>query len=125
MDHDAQVLHSGQRHAEQLISALRAIVALDGQKRQLRLEREENTRNRHLQTTIFVVGAALSISGLAAATRPRPAAKLLAALAKPEPAPALLWLADIGIHFLLGLAAAFFVLLLWLAWSKARSGRRG
>ena len=82
MDHDAQVLHSGQRHAEQLISALRAIVALDGQKLQLRLEREEKTRDRHLQTTIFVVGAALSISGLAAATRPRPAAKLLAALAQ-------------------------------------------
>jgi hypothetical protein len=30
MDHDLEVLHAGQRYAEQLISALRAIVALDG-----------------------------------------------------------------------------------------------
>jgi hypothetical protein len=110
MDHDLEVLHAGQRYAEQLISALRAIVALDGQQLQRKLEGEEKARNRLLQLTIFLVGAALSFSGLAAATRPRPAARLLAMLTNQRPATAAatgqqgfhaagLWLADIGQPF--------------------------
>ncbi|MFN9953224.1 MAG: hypothetical protein ACK55I_09000, partial [bacterium] len=49
LDHDGQVLRSGQRYTEQLINSLRAIVALDGQKLQMKLEREEKSRERTLQ----------------------------------------------------------------------------
>jgi hypothetical protein len=127
LDHDGQVLRSGQRYTEQLINSLRAIVALDGQKLQMKLEREEKTRERTLQLTIFFVGAALSISGLAAATRPRPTTKLLATFFPHQrhlPA-AWLWLGDIAIHFLIGLAAALLVLLLWWAWGQLRGRARG
>ena len=124
MDHDLEVLHAGQRYPEQLISALRAIVALDGQQLQRKLEGEEKARNRSLQLTIFFVGAALSFSGLAAATRPRPAARLLAMLSNQRPAAAAaagqagfhaagLWLADIAIHFLIGVLAALSLYGLW------------
>jgi hypothetical protein len=129
MDHDLEVLNAGQRYAEQLISALRAIVALDGQQLQRELEGEEKARNRTLQLTIFFVGAALSFSGLAAATRPRPAARLLAMLKHQRP-PATaaaaaaaggqggfhaagLWLGDIAIHFLIGVLAALSLSGLW------------
>jgi hypothetical protein len=130
MDHDLEVLHAGQRYAEQLISALRAIVALDGQQLQRKLEREEKARNRSLQLTIFFVGAALSFSGLAAATRPRPAARLLAMLTNQRPAAAAaatgqagihtagLWLGDIAIHFLIGVLAALSLYGLWRLRSK-------
>ena len=124
MDHDLEVLHAGQRYPEQLISALRAIVALDGQKLQRKLEGEEKARNRSLQLTIFFVGAALSFSGLAAATRPRPAARLLAMLTNQRPAAAVaagqpgfhaagLWLGDIAIHFVIGVLAALILYGLW------------
>ena len=124
MDHDLEVLHAGQRYAEQLISVLRAFVALGGQQLQQKLEREEKARNRSLQLTIFFVGAALSFSGLAAATRPRPAARLLAMLTNQRPAAAAatgqagihtagLWLADIAIHFLIGALAALSLYGLW------------
>ncbi|MFN7899454.1 MAG: hypothetical protein ACK5N0_07275, partial [Synechococcaceae cyanobacterium] len=127
LDHDGQVLRSGQRYSEQLCDTLRAIVALDGQKLQLKLERQEKQRDRSLQHTIFFVGAALSISGLAAATRPRPSAKLLTTFfPQPPPLPAAgLWLADIAIHFLIGLAAALIALLLWWGWGLLRSRARG
>jgi hypothetical protein len=121
MDHDLQVLSSGQHYAEQLINSLRAIVALDSQKLQIKLEGEEKLRDRILQQTIFFVGAALSISGLAAATRPRPAAKLLSTFF-PHHQPNLpahwLWFGDITIHFLIGLSAALLFLLVWLVWGK-------
>jgi hypothetical protein len=122
LDHDGQVLRSGQRYAEQLIDSLRAIVALDGQKLQMKLERQEKMHERTLQLTIFFVGAALSISGLAAATRPRPTTKLLATLFlhQPQLPAAWLWLGDIAIHFLIGLTAALLVLLLWGAWCQLR-----
>jgi hypothetical protein len=122
LDHDGQVLRSGQRYSEQLIDSLRAIVALDGQKLQLKLERQEKQRERGLQRTIFFIGAALSISGLAAATRPRPTTKLLTTLFThpPQLPAAWLWLGDIAIHFLIGLAAALLVLLLWGAWCQLR-----
>ena len=124
MDHDLEVLHAGQRYPEQLISALRAIVALDGQQLQRKLEGEEKARNRSLQLTIFFVGAALSFSGLAAATRPRPSARLLAMLTTQRPAAAAatgqpgfhaagLWLADIAIHFVIGVLAALSLYGLW------------
>jgi|1048.fasta_scaffold28363_5 hypothetical protein len=71
-----------------LISALRAIVALDGQQLQRAREGEEKARNRSLQLTIFFVGAVLSFSGLAAATRPRPTARLLAMVTNQRPAAA-------------------------------------
>ncbi len=127
LDHDGQVLRSGQRYSEQLSDSLRAIVALDGQKLQLKLERQEKQRDRSLQHTIFFVGAALSISGLAAATRPRPSAKLLATFfPQPPSLPAAgLWLGDIAIHFLIGLAAALIALLLWWGWGLLRSRARG
>ncbi len=131
MDHDLEVLHAGQRYAEQLISALRAIVALDGQQLQRKLEGEEKARNRLLQLTIFLVGAALSFSGLAAATRPRPAARLLAMLTNQRPATAAatgqpgfhaagLWLADIAIHFLIGVLAALSLYGLWRLYGQWR-----
>jgi hypothetical protein len=131
MDHDLEVLHAGQRYAEQLISALRAIVALDGQQLQRKLEGEEKARNRSLQLTIFFVGAALSFSGLAAATRPRPAARLLAMLTNQRPATAAatgqqgfhaagLWLADIAIHFLIGVLAALSLYGLWRLYGQWR-----
>jgi hypothetical protein len=125
LDHDGEVLRSGQRYSEQLIDTLRAIVALDGQKLQLKLEREENQRDRGLQRTIFFTGAALSISGLAAATRPRPTAKLLAVLHRHDPPAAWLWLGDITIHALIGLAAALVALLLWWAGGRWRAGAAG
>ena len=127
LDHDRQVLRSGQRYTEQLIDSLRAIVALDGQKLQMKLEREEKQRDRALQRTIFFVGASLSISGLAAATRPRPSAKLLATIfPQPPPLPAAgLWLADIAIHFLIGLTAALLGLLLWGGWGLLSGRARG
>ncbi|MFN9244391.1 MAG: hypothetical protein ACK6DG_10525 [Cyanobacteriota bacterium] len=129
MDHDLEVLHAGQRYAEQLISALRAIVALDGQQLQRKLAGEEKARNRSLQLTIFFVGAALSFSGLAAATRPRPAARLLAMLTNQQPAASAaggregfhaagLWLGDIAIHFLIGVLAALSLYGLWRLRSK-------
>jgi hypothetical protein len=121
MDHDLQVLSSGQYYAEQLINSLRAIVALDSQKLQINLEGEEKLRDRILQHTIFFVGAALSISGLAAATRPRPAAKLLSTYFphhKPNMPAEWLWFGDITIHFFIGLSAALLFLLVWLAWGK-------
>lgn len=121
MDHDLQVLSSGQNYAEQLINSLRAIVALDSQKQQIMLEREEKSRDRILQQTIFFVGAALSISGLAAATRPRPAAKLLSTYFphhQPNMPAEWLWFGDITIHFLIGLSAALLFLLVWLVWGK-------
>ena len=135
MDHDLQVLRSGERYAEQLISSLRAVVALDGQKLQRELEEKEKQRDRSLQLTIFFVGAALSISGLAAATRPRPAAKLLTLFSPspagvnplPPPASAVLWLADIIIHFLIGCLGAALVLLLrhlWLVCVRRRQSSR-
>jgi hypothetical protein len=121
MDHDLQVLSSGQQYAEQLINSLRAIVALDSQKLQIKLEGEEKLRDRILQQTIFFVGAALSISGLAAATRPRPTAKLLSTFFphhKPNMPAEWLWLGDITIHFFIGLSAALLFLLVWLVWGK-------
>jgi hypothetical protein len=121
MNHDLQVLSSGQHYAEQLINSLRAIVALDSQKLQIKLEGEEKLRDRILQQTIFFVGAALSISGLAAATRPRPAAKLLSTFFphhQPNMPAHWLWFGDITIHFLIGLSAALLFLLVWLVWSK-------
>ena len=111
MDHDLEVLHAGQRYPEQLISALRAIVALDGQKLQRKLEGEEKARNRSLQLTIFFVGAALSFSGLAAATRPRPTAAVAAGQAGFHAAG--LWLGDIAIHFVIGVLAALSLFGLW------------
>ena len=127
LDHDGQVLRSAKRYSEQLSDSLRAIVALDGQKLQMELERQEKQRERSLQRTIFFIGAALSISGLAAATRPRPSAKLLATFVpQPPPLPAAgLWLADIAIHSLIGLAAALVVLLFWWGWGKLRGRARG
>lgn len=135
MDHDLQVLRSGERYIEQLISSLRAVVALDGQKLQRELEEKEKQRDRRLQLTIFFVGAALSISGLAAATRPRPAAKLLSLFPHSPlgvnplhpPAAAGLWLADILIHFLIGCLGAALVLLLrqlWLVDGRRRQSSR-
>jgi hypothetical protein len=118
MDHDLEVLHAGQRYAEQLISALRAIVALDGQKLQRKLEGEEKARNRSLQLTIFFVGAALSFSGLAAATRPRPAAAVAAGQAGFHAA--VLWLGDIAIHFVIGVLAALSLYGLWLLYGQWR-----
>lgn len=88
----------------------------------MELERQEKQRDRSLQRTIFFIGAALSISGLAAATRPRPTTKLLATLFlhQPQLPAAWLWLGDIAIHFLIGLTAALLVLLLWGAWCQLR-----
>ena len=131
MDHDLEVLHAGQRYPEQLISALRAIVALDGQQLQRKLEGEEKARNRSLQLTIFFVGAALSFSGLAAATRPRPAARLLAMLTNQRPSAAAaggqpgfhaagLWLADIAIHFVIGVLAALSLYGMWRLYGLGR-----
>jgi H+/gluconate symporter-like permease len=93
----------------------------------MELERQEKQRDRSLQRTIFFIGAALSISGLAAATRPRPSAKLLATFVPQPPSlPAAgLWLADIAIHSLIGLAAALVVLLFWWGWGKLRGRARG
>ena len=124
MKHDLHVLRSGQRYFEQLTSSLRAIVALEGQKLQRDLEEKEKARDRSLQLTIFFVGAALGISGLAAATRPRPTARLLAMLSNQQPhssstaypnglPAALLWLSDIAIHFFIGLLAALTLFLFW------------
>jgi hypothetical protein len=120
IDHDLQLLRSGQRYVQLLLSSLRAVVTLEDQKLQRVLDDREKERDRILQRTIFFVGAALSISGLAAATRPRPAARLISILsigptggkASNTIGAAALWLGDILIHFVIGCVGATLVLVL-------------
>ena len=120
IDHDLQLLRSGQRYVQLLLSSLRAVVTLEDQKLQRVLDDREKERDRILQRTIFFVGAALSISGLAAATRPRPAARLISILsigptggkASNTIGAAVLWLGDILIHFVIGCVGATLVLVL-------------
>lgn len=118
IEHDLKVLSPGRRYADQAISAIRTIVTLDSQKQQLALEEAEKAREQTIRKTLTIVGSGLTISGLAASTRPRPTEKLLQRFQRPHhqtaaPPPELLWLSDIAIHASLGLLAALLIFFIW------------
>ncbi|MCT0206430.1 hypothetical protein [Synechococcus sp. CS-1332] len=137
IEHDLKVLSPGRLYADQAISAIRTIVTLDSQKQQLALEEAEKAREQTIRKTLTIVGSGLTISGLAASTRPRPTEKLLQRLQRPHhqpavPSPELLWLSDIAIHASLGLLAALLMYLIWslggrvcshLRWCRRAAGR--
>jgi hypothetical protein len=119
IEHNLKVLRPGRLYADQAIDAIRALVALDSQKQQMELEKQEAEREKRLQKTLAILASGLAISGIAASTRSRPTEKFLQRhiphFAPPahKPPAEVLWLADIALIALLGVMTAFLVASLW------------